>query len=188
MAALLDVIGSFVLGGMILIMSTKLNFVMSDNSQQSNMELATQENCVVVSKMLEVDLSKIGYRSASNAPIKIGDSTKIKFYADIDDNGTVDSVIYSTGPMATGYASTNPRHMLLYRTWNNKTTAMNVGLTRFKIIYYDSLGAEATQLNKIRSMKVSMDLESVLPSVDTVYSIVHWEQYINPKFFRYPFI
>ncbi|HLF14751.1 MAG TPA: hypothetical protein VI932_07670 [Bacteroidota bacterium] len=187
MAAFLDVIGSFVLGGMILIMSTKLNFVMSDNSQQSNMELATQENCVVVSRMLEVDLSKIGYRSSSAAPIKIGDSTNIKFYADIDDNGTVDSVSYFTGPMTAGYASINPRHKLLYRSWNNTTIAMNVGLTRFKITYYDSVGAQAAQLNEIRSMKVSMDVESVLPSVDTVYSIVHWEQYINPKFFRYTF-
>ncbi len=187
MAPLLDIVGSFILGGMILIMTTKLNFIISDNSQQANMSLSVQANCVVLSKVLVSDLSKAGYNCNSQKPIRISDSAKIKFYADIDDDGTLDSITYFTGPLTPEYASPNPRHRLLYRTWNTQTTVMNVGLTNMKFTYYDSCGAKTAQESNMRAVKVAMELESVMPNIDTVHAVVHWEQYINPKSFRYVF-
>jgi hypothetical protein len=187
MAAILDIIGSFIFGGIVLIMTTKLNFVLSDNSQQASVGLTTQQNCVVLSKIIENDLSKLGYNVKSTNPFRTYDSTKIKFYGDIDNNGAIDSITYYTGPLTSKSLSPNPRHQLLYRTWNTKTIAMNLGVTKLRFLYYDSSGTKTVLPAKIRAVKVQMDLESVIPNIDTVYSVVHWEQYINPKFFQYTF-
>ena len=184
MVAIMDIIGSFIIGGIILIMSTKLSVVMSDNGQQTNVSLAAEQNCVTLSKMLESDLAKAGHRKQSNVMI-VTDSTKIEFYGDIDDDGTVDSVSYSSGPLTSSYISLNPRHRLMYRTWNTTTTTMNLGVTKFNVIYYDSAGVKTSQPNLVRSFKVKMDLESVIPMSDTTYAVVHWEQYIKPKAFQF---
>ena len=187
MAAILDIIGSFIIGGIVLIMTTKLNFVLSNNSQQASVGLTTQQNCVVLSKILESDLSKIGYRVSSPNKFVTYDSLKLKFYGDIDDNGTIDSITYYSGPLSSKSQSPNPRHQLVYRTWNTKTVPMNIGLTKLRFFYYDSAGAKTAVQSKIRAIKVSMDFQSVIPNIDTVYSVVHWEQYINPKVFQYTF-
>jgi hypothetical protein len=186
MVAIIDIMASFIIGGIILIMSTKLSVVMSDNGQQTNVSLATEQNCVTLSKMIESDLSKTGYKKTGN-PMIVTDSTKIKFYADIDDNGSLDSVSYYSGPLTSAFMSLNPRHKLMYRTWNTKTTTMNLGVTKFNVIYYDSSGAVTTQPSMVRSFKVKMDLESVMPMSDTTFAVVHWEQYIKPKSFQFTF-
>jgi hypothetical protein len=186
MVAIIDIMASFIIGGIILIMSTKMSVVMSDNGQQANVSLAAQENCVTLSKMLESDLSKTGHKKFGN-PMVITDSTRIKFYADIDDNGTLDSVTYYSGPLTSSFISLNPRHLLMYRTWNTKTTTMNLGVTKFKVLYYDSSGATTTQPSMVRAFRVKMDVESVIPMSDTTYAVVHWEQYIKPKAFQFTF-
>lgn len=185
MAAILDIIGSFIIGGIVLIMTTKLNFVLSNNSQQASVGLTTQQNCVVLSKIIENDFSKIGYNVRTGNPFQTIDSTKIKFYGDIDNNGTMDSVTYYTGPLGSQPKLLNPRQQLVYRTWNAKTIAMNLGVTKLRFFYYDSSGTKTTLPARIRAVKVQMDLESVIPNIDTTYAVVHWEQYINPKVFQY---
>lgn len=187
MVAILDIMASFIIGGIILIMSTKLSAVMSDNGQQTNVSLATQGNAVVLSKMLENDVSKTGYKNTKSSHVITSDSTKVKFYGDIDDNGTLDSITYYSGPLTSPYVSLNPRHKLLYRTLNTKTTTMNLGVTKFNLIYFDASGARTTTPSNVRSMKIMTELESLIPIADTVYAVVHWEQYIKPKVFQYTF-
>jgi hypothetical protein len=186
MVAIIDIMASFIVGGIILVMSTKLGFVISDNGQQANVSLTAQQNCVLLSEMIESDLAKTGYRK-TGYPVATADSAKVKFYGDIDDNGTLDSVTYYSGPMTSAYASLNPRHKLMYRTWNKKTTTMNLGVTSFKIVYYDSAGAKTTVPSRVQSFKVSMDFEGLIPMSDSSYATVHWEQYIKPKVFQFSF-
>ena len=187
MAPLIDIIGSFILGGMILIMTTKLNFIISDNSQQANMSLTAQTNCVVVTKILENDFAKLGVNCGTKVPLEITDSTKVRMYTDLGADGTLDSITYDTGPMTAEFLSVNPRHLLIYRTCNTKTTIMNVGCTKMKFAYYDSAGAKTLLPAKVRALRLDLDFESVLPNIDTVYTVIHWQQYLNPKTLRYQF-
>jgi hypothetical protein len=187
MKAMVDVIGSFILGGMILVMSTKLNFAISQNSQQANFGLETQENCVVVSKILDNDFGKIGHGAKLATPITISDSSKIRVFGDMDNNGTIDSVTYYTGLLPAGTGTYNTKHKLLYRVQNGKTVAMNVGLTKFNVTYFDSSGNKTTTPANVRAFNVAMELESLVPTTDTMFSVVHWEQYFRPKMYIYTF-
>ena len=187
MAPLIDIIGSFILGGMILVMTTKLNFIISDNSQQANMSLTAQTNCVVVTKILENDFANLGINCGTKVPLQITDSTKVKMYTDIGGNGSPDSITFFAGPMTAPFSSANPRHLLLYRMTNTIPTIMNVGCTNIKFLYFDSAGVKTLLPSKVRAVRVALDFESILPNIDTVYTVIHWQQYFIPKTLRYQF-
>lgn len=184
---MLDIAGSFIFGGLLLIMSLKLNFYTSDYDHQSTFDLRSQKNSVLAANIIKDDLSKIGFGDKSGMPIRIADTSKIRFYADIDNNGTVDSITYNTAPLTAAYAKNNPHHQLLYRTINaSSPIIMNIGITSLKLTYYDSSGTLTGSLKKIKAVKLSMKFESDVKSVgaggkDSVYNTTHLQQYIVPK-------
>ena len=187
MVVLLDIAGSFIFGGLLLLMVTKLNIYTSRSHQQSTFDLHAQENCVQLGKMLENDFYSIGYGVKSGLPIQSAGADSIVFYSDIDNNGTIDAIKYFTKPMPAGYARVNPNHKLLYRKVNaGSAVPMNLGVTKLKLGYYDLAGTKTAVLSDIKAIKISLDVESNFPSVnagggDTVYNAVHWEQFIVPK-------
>ena len=78
---------------------------------------------------------------------------------------------------------------MLYRTLNGGSAqSMNVGITRFRISYYDSSGAlfagnKVAAPSLIKSMKVAINMESKEP-YDTLYTGVCWDRIIKPKNIR----
>ena len=188
MAAILDIMISFVFSGLLLVMGMKLNVYVSSYQQQCVVDLNAQQNCVELGRILENDFYKIGYGDTTGrGSMRIADSTKIRFYADIDNNGSTDSITYYTAKMVTKSKFANPHQMYLYRQVNTLTPVkMNLGLTNLRIQYFNLTGAKVDTLGQIQALKVSLDIESNAKMVnsggkDTVYNKVHWEQYIVPK-------
>jgi len=183
MATLLDVLASFGFGGVLMMLILRLTLFFSSSHQQSNFTLRTQEFCVQLGTILEYDFYKIGYGDPSKSPMQIADSNKIRFRADIDNDGSLDSVTYFTKPLS----GKNARHMELYRQVNTgKPISMNLGLRAFRFTYYDSASVKTADLKKIKAVKIAFDMESDYRSVtaggsDEVYPTVHWEQFIVPK-------
>jgi len=187
MATLLDVLASFGFGGVLMMLILRLTLFFSSSHQQSNFTLRTQEFCVQLGKIMEYDFYKIGYGDPSKSPMRVADSTKIQFYADIDDDGAVDSVTYYAKPMS----GRDARHFELFRQVNaGRPISMNLGLRKFRFTYYDSTSTPTATLSKIRAIKIAFDIENDYESVtgggsDQVYPTVHWEQFIVPKSFHY---
>ena len=126
-----------------MVMAMKLTLYTSSTHQQSTYDLNAIQNCVELCSILEDDFQKIWYGSTSDQPVRMADSSKIKFYADIDYNGSPDSVIYYLDSMQAAYARSNANHKLIFRQVNTEpAVAMNLGVTRFKLSYYDSSGTK----------------------------------------------
>ena len=181
---MLDILGSFVIGGMVLLAVVTLNSGMTGSAVQMTMDLMVQENMVELTREVEYDFHKIGYRVSNDTVITLADSTGITFLADIDDDGNVDFVRYYLGSPNELTSTPNTEDRLLYRVVNSETPkSSNMGVVAFDLKYYDASGNETSVLGDIRGINVSLDVESPFPYSDTTfvaYAGLHWEEYIVP--------
>jgi len=146
-STLLDILGSTLIGGMLLLILLRLNDSGVQNTYMYGGELIVQLNLVDVVKLLEYDFRKIGFCADwKKLPdpldyIVYADSNKITFKTDVDSDGNVDIMTYYTGPTSELANTPNPRDMLLYRVVNGATPkGSNLGVTEFKLVYYDQFG------------------------------------------------
>lgn len=146
-STILDIMGSTLIGGMLLMILFRVNDAAVENNYMYGGELVVQQNLVAVVELLEFDFRKIGYcadwEKLSNPLLYIisADSNSIKFRTDLDSDGNVDSLWYYTGSTSELSGTPNPRDKFLYRVENNeKPVGANLGVTQFHMVYYDALG------------------------------------------------
>jgi len=198
---ILDVIGSFILFGWLLLSVIRVGTANSENMQSYGGELLVQENLVEVTKLLEYDFRKIGYcREPNRIPdptkaIVLADSTRIKFLTDVDftgagPDGTIDSIYYYLGSPGELASTTNPRDCMLYRVVNAETPkGANLGVTSFKLRYFDGQGINipapvmTASLQKIQTIQISIVIENTVAAelaetapVNQRYSSAFWQQ------------
>jgi hypothetical protein len=145
---LIDLAGSFLVSGLLLFAALQLDQKSIQTTFDSQGGLEVQENMVGLIEYLQYDFRKIGYcRNASKLPssavstfIQKGDTNAIWFLADPSNSGNVDTVKYwlSSTPIP---GSPNSNTRLLYRQINSSApVATNLGITDFKIQYYEAFG------------------------------------------------
>ena len=161
-APLLDILGSIVIGGTILLVLLRMNDASVENHYLNSGEFVVQANLISIVELLESDLRKIGYcEDWNNLPdptISITEATKnsITFLTDVGisetqptGDGTVDVLRYWIGsPQDSEVSGTpNPKDVMLYRQVNNETPlSANLGLTQFDLTYFDAHGEEITSI------------------------------------------
>lgn len=161
-STLIDILGSTMVGGVILLILFKMNDSQVENHYLNSGELIVQTNLISIVELFEYDLRKIGYckdwQKIPDPTVAIinATSSSITFLTDVavDKNhplgdGNVDTLKYWVGsPQDREVMSTpNPKDRLLYRQVNSNTPlTANLGLTQFKLSYYDALGNEITRL------------------------------------------
>lgn len=184
-AVLIDVLGSMVIGGFLLLTLIRFNDNATHNTYSYSGELTIQENLVATIGVLEYDLRKIGYCEAPlNIPnpakaILYADTARITYLTDIDFNGTVDTLSYYLGPASELSGTPNPNDRLLYRSVNGQPQGVNLGVTEFKLKYFDALGLEITPPvsapTGISLMQVDVKVENIA-AYDSDYHYVYWRQ------------
>lgn len=159
-AVLLDIAGSIVVGGYLLLMLFGMNNNAVQNTYNFSGELTVQENLVAVVDVLEYDFRKIGYcedplalpKPEENA-ILYADTSEIIFLTDLMigpdydvGDGIVDTIRYRLGSNTELPGTPNPDDRKLYRVVNgNPSVGVNLGLTYFKFRYFrDSLTASGS--------------------------------------------
>ncbi len=195
---MMDIAGAAIFFGAILLMVMKLNISLMETNYQSNTRVMTHEQLAGVdtlagaAKILDEDFSKIG-ANTSNAFV-IADSNRITFKGDLDNNGVVDSVKYSLVNL-TIPAGENPnlKYRLLRRQNTETGIQGGVGVSQFKLSYYDSLGralaapVASGSLSKIRSIKIQVQAQSrsrIKNDIDTTFASAYWERIISPRNLR----
>ena len=158
-AALLDILGSVVIGGFLLLTLIRMNDNAAMNTYNFGGELSLQENLVVTTELLEYDFRKIGYcenytalPKPEEAALRFADTSKIIFLTDeltvagyTMGDGVVDTIEYFLGPTSELSGTPNPNDRILYRIVNHDTNKVNLGITYFRIRYYrDSLNASGS--------------------------------------------
>ncbi len=187
MSYLLDVLGSYIVGALVILMIVGLNTNISKGSNEIVFSNIAQSNLSSIADVINHDFNKIGYRISSDA-IAVADSNHLKFYADLDDNGNEDTLYYYGGLTSELSATPNSNDFLLYRILNNASPKSSMAVTKFQLTYYDSLGNQLsnssltvqTGRNSIRSIQVYIKQESTSP-IDGVYQGAEWKKTITPR-------
>ncbi len=183
---LLDILGSMLIGGILLSIVFRLNDAATEKTYNNSGELSLQQNLATVARIIEYDFRKIGYCADwSQIPIPsrsilLADVSKLKFLTDTDADGTLDSVYYYTGLPDELPQTPNPRDRILYRLVNEEQPiASNLGITDFHMIFFDALGdtisLPITETGLISSIEINVTVENVA-AYDTSYSSAFWRQ------------
>ncbi|HCY74969.1 MAG TPA: hypothetical protein DHV28_03540 [Ignavibacteriales bacterium] len=192
MNVLIDLIGSSFIGGILLLLILKLNLYSQNTSISSDTELRLQQNAKTLAEILNYDLRKVGYNCDSTAIIT-ADSTRIKFYADLNEPGTagygtMDVVEYFISSPSKASSTTNPNDVVLTRVLNgsDSLTGPSLGLVKLKFSYYDSGWTLTTNPENITYIKTELWVESLDPidvnfGSQTGYPFTYWEMTINPR-------
>jgi hypothetical protein len=177
---LLDVLGSTVIAGIIMLMLFNLNTYQSKTRLSSDSELQMQQNAKTLAGILNHDLRKIGYEYP-DVPFIHADSQSISFYSDINRDGTVDIVSYFTGSENEAMSTANPRDKILYRVVNNDTlSGPSLGLTNARFSYLDRDWNNTSVLSDIRYVRAELWVESI-EKVGGYFIFTYWEMTINPR-------
>lgn len=187
MASWLDIIGSFIIGAVIILLLANINLFISSSAADNLATNIAQLNLKTTGEIIENDFYKLGYRVGSDA-IAEADSDRIKFYGDLNNDTKIDTVYYYLGPTSEMSSSKNPDDRILYRVINNATPTKANVVTKFFITYYDSTGSvqnygslnSKVQRNKIRIIKIYLKVESQEP-VEGAYQAAEWLRKITPK-------
>jgi hypothetical protein len=185
-STLLDILGSIIIGGVMMNIAYRLSDTITERTYNHSGELTIQQNLATSAQIIEYDFRKIGYCKNWNLipdPTKAllyADTSEIKFYTDIDNDGDVDSIHYYLGPTSELPSTANPRDRLLYRVLNGEQPkSASSGITQFKMIYFDALGDTLTPPIGINGGVTSIEINLTVESTDAYdqkYSKAFWRQ------------
>jgi hypothetical protein len=180
MSIMLDIMGSVIIAGLMVIMLMKFNIYQSTTKFASDSELQMQQNSKTLAEIIDHDFRKIGYDYDSTAFVQ-ADSEKVSFFSDIDRNGSIDFVSYFLGDPSEVTGTTNPNDRILYRVVNSDTiSGPSLGLTKAKFSYLDEVYTETDTLSNIKYVRAELWVESIEP-VGEEYIFTYWELTINPR-------
>ena len=185
-STILDILGSMIIGSILLSITLRLNDSATGKTYNNSAELSLQENMATVAQIIETDFRKIGFCADWNKfpdpskAVVYADASSIKYLTDIDSDTNMDSVYYYLGPTSELLSTPNPRDRMLYRIVNDEAPlTSNLGVTQFRLVYFDALGdtipPPITTPGLITSVEINLSVESVA-AYDTSYSSAFWRQ------------
>ncbi len=192
MNTIMDLLGSAIIGGMLLLLVLKLNLFMSESGYSSDTELRLQQNTKTLAEIMNYDFRKIGYK-VSDIPIINAQKDRFKFVGDLErpgtaGYGTIDTVEYFLKDSSYSTGTTNLHDEILVRVLNNKDTidGPSLGLVKLQFTYYDSVKTETSDLSKIKYIKTEMWVQPsearnnfVTGIADSTFT--YWEFTIYPR-------
>ncbi len=190
MQVIYDIIGSIIIGGIILLMLLSFNSSVMEGSAVQTFNSIVQSNVTSLTDMIEYDFRKMGYRVGTihDTGIVYADSVRILMRGDFNNDKVVESLAYYLD-VVTNSGHVNPRSRILYRQVNNGVAQkINLGITKFRLTYYDlndNLIAEnpIKLPSTIRAIRLAINIESTSPW-DQTYAGGTWERTITPKNLR----
>ncbi len=192
---LLDIAGSMIIGGTLMMIIWRLGDASTEKTYNNSGELTVQQNLLTLAQMVEFDFRKIGYCNTwdavvdprtnepfiSSQAIYYADENSIAFYTDLHPyDGNLDSLRYYLGPLSECTSTPNPRDRILYRVENGDAPiASNLGVTDFRMVYYDvnddSIPYPVTNRGLIKSIEINLTVENVA-AYDEKYTNAFWKQ------------
>ena len=185
-ATIFDIMGSIIIGGILMLITWRLSDAATEKTYNNSGELSLQQNLTTIAQILETDFRKVGFCADYNKfpdpskAIIYGDESRITFLADLDFDTNMDSIRYYLGPTSELTVTPNPRDRLLYRVVNNEPAiTSNLGVTQFRLVFFDALGdtltPPITTPGIISSLEINLAVENVA-AYDTVYTGAFWRQ------------
>jgi len=183
LAAHLDILASFFIGGLLLLMVLNMNAGLLACTQGTGLNMVIQQNAVSTVELVDRDLRRAGLR-VSGTPFLAATDTSFAFVGDVDSDGVPDTVRYRLGSTSTLSGTPNPRDRMLYRKVNSgPEQAFSGDVVSMKVTYLDPDAAvipTPVVLDQIRALKVEMHFESGY-SYGGEYAELFLEFSVTPK-------
>lgn len=173
--ATLDLLGSFIVGGLLLVAILGFMFYVMNSSQMTQLSEVKQTTATEFGRVIVHDFNKIGYRVLSGNKITEITSSSIGFRADINNDGAIDSVRYYL--QQTGHGNKLIRH-------TSYTQNQNVGLdvAGFTVTAFDTLGNQTTNIALARVLQIDLLLQEQFQRKEIDESIgTFWSRRFRPK-------
>lgn len=145
---ILDIAGSYIIGGMVLLSLIGLTFHFSAKSQETKLSEIAQRSATEIGAIIEHDFQKLGYRVSANDKILNISGTSITFLADLDNDGVVDTVYYS---VAKGSGIVE-----LKRRTSSPVTEWTTPVQNFIVAGYDDEGTVTQLASEVKSISVEL--------------------------------
>ncbi len=176
MNSMMDIITSLIIAGMLILIIIQVDSNVKASSIFLQQDIRTQDNMSVLNDIVSYDFRKIGHcLSDPDNAISLADTSRIRFSYNTNPRAvlgvhTSDSVQVEYYLFGDDTASPNPNDKKLLRKVNNSNhDGYCLGLTRFRLRYYNRQGTElstpvvADSLSRIRSIRVAYRIESREP-------------------------
>lgn len=163
MSSLIDIIGSSIIGGFLLLLLFNVFDTTNEYFISHGDDLIVQQNLTSVASILEWDLRKMGFMvPESELSILQADSTSIKFKGDINKDFSLDTIEYYLGPTTDLLTTQNPDDRFIYRKRNGlPIMGAKVGVvTNFRFEYLDQDGNVVSGLSSIKMIRINMKVEN----------------------------
>ena len=183
---ILDIVGSILIAGILLLSIFRLQNSSTENLYRGTGNLTAQTNLANVVQILETDFKRIGYCAdwtqipVPTEAILYADSISIKYLTDMNKDGVLDTMHYYFDPSTDIPGTPNPRDRYLYRVGKGEVAVkVNMGITQFKMEFYNALGTKLafpiSDPREIFSMQIDLTVEDVA-AYDEKYQTVFWRQ------------
>jgi hypothetical protein len=166
MSTMLDIIGSMVIRGAIVLMTLYLSVGLQSAYTYKSVLYTVKQKTVIPAEILTDDIRLAGYGPTTSKLFDTAHSQAIQFHADLNSDSTSETIYYYLGPQYTGSA-----HRSLFRVKNGGTPfelARDVDSLHFT--YYNVTGATVSghNVSGIKSIKVSLVMESNVQVADEI--------------------
>lgn len=174
MNQILDLLSSFLIGGIILLALLGLNMQFTSKYQELKLAEITQSVSSNIGQILEHDFKKIGYGNQVDTSIVSISNNSITFKGDIDNNGTVEVISYSV--------ISNDEKKFIKRTINyNENKSWIQPIHKFQIFGLSKNMDTTFNINNISSLLVNVEYARTDYYLDTLSIGVQWRRMFYPK-------
>jgi len=182
MGSWIALIASTVIGSLVLLSFQRFNNDVNREAYIETLDHLAYSNLDETTSLIEYDFSRIGLGMNDPAVAAFTQATAadVTFNMDSDGNGVAETMRYYLSSTNAASATSNPNDKFLLRQINGGAAHnMAAGLTGFKIQYFDAAGNETANLSAIRTLVVSLTLESNYGS-DADYPKLLWQGRFTP--------
>jgi hypothetical protein len=163
MAVMIDIMGSMIIGGILLIIVLNANNIAMENNSIFSGDLLVQQLLISVTQILESEFRNMGYRvDGDSLIIQVADSTSIAFLVGDPYSSNIDTIKYyilepeSLAVNDEYVANTQNRYdRFLYRKKNNET-AYGIGVVTHFRLHYFALLSEADSILRELTFPISL--------------------------------
>ena len=145
----LDIIGSYLIGGIVVLGLVGVMLVFNGKNQETKLSEIAQYTSQQIGDVIEHDFNKLGYGVPGNKIVSISDSS-ITFLADLHNNQTIDSVTYSTLKQNNNY------YLSRKVVEGAKTKQWNTQIKNFSIAGIDSTGNATYTISNIKGINIKL--------------------------------
>lgn len=144
---IIDILGATIIGGIVLMNLLNMNQNVVQSESMFGHDKSLQVDVVILATIMDRDFGLLGYcgdyTKMDSTAIIYGDSISIRFLADVDNDGTFDTLHYFTSDTSALPNTPNPRDRILYRKLNsNPPFVVANNITEFNLKYLDTFSNE----------------------------------------------